>query len=132
MEKSVSFEMAVVIPAPPGMVFEALTDPELHSAFTGSPADGEAVEGGIFTAWDGYIEGRHLELVPGERIVWEWVTVEWPENAPVSRVEIGLTACAEGTDLKMVHSGVPASQATSYRKGWTDYYWKPLQRYFGR
>ena len=25
---------------------------------------------------------------------------------------------------------VPSSQAGTYRKGWTEHYWKPLRKYF--
>lgn len=35
------------------------------------------------------------------------------------------------TELKMVHSRVPAEQAGSYADGWKEYYWEPLKRYFG-
>src|SRR5579862_2239425 len=53
--------------AAPMDVYEALVDPAKHAQFTGSTATGEPVEGGAFTAWDGYIEGRHERLVPGAR-----------------------------------------------------------------
>jgi uncharacterized protein YndB with AHSA1/START domain len=125
-----SFELSVVIPAPPERVYEALTDQKLHAAFTGARAAGKPVPGGRFTAWDGYIEGSYLELEPPVRIVQQWSTTEWPAGAPPSRVEFHLTGVPEGTELRLLHSAVPAEQAESYRQGWIDYYWHPLRRYF--
>ena len=54
---------------------------EEHAAFTGAKATCDARVGGIFTAYDGYISGRIVELETGERIVQEWRTTEWPPGA---------------------------------------------------
>ncbi len=126
-----SFELSIVISAPPERVYEALTDPKLHAAFTGARASGKPLPGSRFTAWDGYIEGRYLELEPPSRIVQQWSTTEWPEGAPPSRVEFRLLSVPGGTELKLLHSEVPVEQAESYRQGWIEYYWQPLRRYFG-
>ncbi len=122
-----------IFDAAPMDVYEALVDPSRHAAFTGSTATGEPVEGGAFTAWDGYIAGRHERLVPGARIVQRWRTTEFPETHPDSRLELELRPEAEGkTRLRMTHSGVPKSQAKSYEKGWVDQYWAPLRVYLLR
>jgi activator of HSP90 ATPase len=118
--------------AKPAEVYEALVDPKRHSKFTGSRATGKPKVGERFTAWDGYISGKHLALKPGERIVQEWRTSEWPEGHPPSIVEITLKEFGNGTRLRMVHSKVPAEQVESYRQGWIDFYWAPLKRYFQR
>jgi len=117
-----------IFDAAPMDVYEALVDPAKHAQFTGSTATGEPVEGGTFTAWDGYIEGRHERLVPGARIVQLWRTSEFPEDHADSRLEIELRPEAEGkTRLRLTHSGVPRDQAKSYEKGWVDHYWTPLR-----
>jgi len=117
-----------IFDAAPMDVYEALVDPAKHAQFTGSTATGEPVEGGAFTAWDGYIEGRHERLVPGARIVQLWRTSEFPEGHPDSRLELELRPEAEGkTRLRLTHSGVPRDQAKSYEKGWVDHYWTPLR-----
>ena len=131
-ENTTSLEQREVIPASPEDVYQALVDPLKHAAFTGAEATGEPVEGETFTAWDGYIEGRHLTLEPGRRIVQEWKTAEWPADQPPSLLEFHLEACEGGTRMTLTHSGVPASQAQSYEKGWLEYYWEPLRRYFER
>lgn len=130
MSETRTIEQTVFIPAPPREVYEALLDPEEHAEFTGAEATGDPVVGGELTAYDGYISGRILELVEGEKIVESWSTTEWPEGAPPSRLELTLRPKDGGTELTMVHSEVPAEQAESYRQGWIDHYWEPLQRYF--
>jgi activator of HSP90 ATPase len=129
-EKTTSFEQVEIIPATPGEVFEALVDAEKHTAFTGAEATGEGVEGAVFTAWDGYIQGRIVKLEEGRLIVEEWSTSEWPKGQEPSQVSFHLEPCAEGTRLTLVHSRVPVSQAGSYQKGWVDYYWTPLKEHF--
>ena len=123
-------EQTVFIKASPDDVYDALLNAKKHSAFTGSPAKTNAKVGSEFTAWDGYITGKNLELVKGEKIVQEWETTEWPGGYPRSRLELTLTPKKGGTELKMVHSQVPAEQVEDYRSGWHTSYWDPLKAYF--
>ena len=44
----------------------------------------------------------------------------------------GAKAASGGTEVRMVHSNVPAEQADSYRQGWVDFYWNPLKAYFSK
>jgi len=125
-----TIRQTVVIAATPDEVYDAYVDPEKHSEFTGSPATGSPRVGGRFTAWDGYIMGRYLELVKGRKIVHEWKTTEWPAGDPSSVVELTFRPKGKGTELTMVHSKVPADQAEEYESGWTAYYWDPLKKYF--
>ena len=121
-----------LIDASPARVYEALVNPRLQTAVTGAKTTGAKRVGGRFTAWDGYISGVHRVLSPGRRIVQDWQTSEWPADAAPSKLEITLKAVKRGTALRMVQSKVPAEQAASYRQGWIDYYWTPLQEYFRR
>jgi activator of HSP90 ATPase len=88
--------------------------------------------GGKFTSWDGYISGVHREMVAGKKLVQDWRTTEWPEGAADSQVAFTFTAVKGGTEVRMVHSNVPAEQAPAYRQGWIDFYWNPLKLYFSR
>jgi len=114
----------------PEKIYDAFLDGRKHSLMTGGKATASAKVGGKFTAWDGYISGANLELEEGKRIVQTWTTTEWPEGAPPSRLEWTFCAKEGGAEVTMVHSGVPDSQAESYRTGWVDYYWSPMKEYF--
>ena len=116
--------------ARPQELYDAFVTAKTHAAFTGAAATGAARVGAKFTAWDGYIRGVHRELVRGKKIVQDWQTTEWPSGMPASRVEFTFTAAKRGTEIRMVHSNVPSSQAAGYRQGWIDYYWTPLKMYF--
>ena len=85
---------------------------------------------GRFTAWDDYITGKNLELMKGKNIVQEWKTSEWPQDNPSSILQFTFTSVKSGTEIKMVHSKVPASQVEQYREGWVTSYWDPLKEYF--
>ncbi len=129
-EKGKTIRQTVSIPAKPAEVYEAFLNAKIHTAFTGSKATCDARVGGKFTAWDGYIWGKNLELEKNHRIVQEWQTTEWPDDAPPSIVEFRFEESKEGTKLTMVHSRVPEEQAEDYRQGWIDCYWDPLKEYF--
>ena len=123
-------EQNVIIPASPEEVYEAFIDPKMHAKFTGSKATGNPIVGGEFTAWDGYIYGKNLELKKGKLIVQEWTNTDFPEGYPPSRFELTLKKVPEGTEIHMVHSQIPASQAEELLEGWTEFYWEPLRNYF--
>ena len=124
-----TIEQTVFFKASPDEIYDALLDPRKHAVFTGSPATTSAKVGASFTAWDGYIIGKNLELVRGKKIVQAWKTTEWPDGYPVSRLEFALAAKKGGTELKMVHSKVPAEQVADYTGGWRSAYWDPLKAY---
>jgi activator of HSP90 ATPase len=120
----------VVIPATPDEVYEAFMDAKVHSKFTGSKATVNPKVGGKFTAWDGYISGKNLELEKGKRIVQEWVSTDFPEGSPPSKFELTFRKVDKGTEITMVHSNFPVGQAEELEEGWTEWYWKPLKDYF--
>jgi activator of HSP90 ATPase len=128
--KVTTIRQKVLVHATPEEVYEAFVDAKKHSAFTGSKATGKAEVGGKFTAWDGYISGKNLELEKGKRIVQEWITTEWPEGYPLSKLELTFKKAENGTEISMVHSEVPAEQAEELKEGWTEFYWRPLRKYF--
>ena len=65
--------------------------------------------GADVAAWDGYITGRNLELVPGERIVQTWRTTEFDDELEDSIVTVLLQETEDGTLLRLEHSNVPTS-----------------------
>ena len=128
--KTTTITQKVIIPASPEDVYAAFIDAKKHSAFTGSKATCDPKVGGEFSAWDGYITGKNLELEKGKRIVQEWITTEWPAGYAPSRLEFTFRKVKGSTEIKMVHSNVPEEQAEEYKQGWIDNYWEPLKTYF--
>jgi activator of HSP90 ATPase len=128
--KATTIKQKTLIPATPDEVYDAFMEAKKHSAFTGSKATSDPKVGGEFTAWDGYISGRNLELVKGKKIVQEWSTTDWPDKFPPSRLELTFKEVKGGTEISMIHSNVPAEQADDLAEGWNEFYWKPMKEYF--
>lgn len=124
-----TIRQTVTIPAPPLAVYRALMDPRTHERFTGSPARISPRVGGRFTAYDGYAEGRHLELIPGRKIVQTWRASDWPAGH-YSTATFALARSGTGTTLKFTQTGVPEQHAASIRQGWREFYWTPLRAMF--
>lgn len=125
-----TIKQKVTIPATPEQVYEALTDAKKHTEFTGSKATGKPEAGSKFTAWDGYIFGKYLELEKGKKITQEWKTTDWPKDYPPSKLEIILKKTPRGTEITMIQSDAPREQAEELAKGWTEFYLNPLKEYF--
>jgi activator of HSP90 ATPase len=128
--KATTIRQKESIPASPDEVYEAFVDANKHSAFTGSKATCDSKVGGEFTAWDGYIWGKNLELQKGKKIVQEWSTTDWPDHFPPSKLELNFKKTKSGTEISMIHSNVPAEQADEIAEGWVEFYWQPLKKYF--
>jgi activator of HSP90 ATPase len=127
--KTKTIKQKVIIPASPKEVYDAYTDPKKHTAFTESKATGKPLVGGKFTAWDGYIFGKYLELDDGKRVVQEWSSTDFPKGY-ATKLELCFNKVPEGTELVMVHSNVPEEQADETADGWIEWYWDPLKKYF--
>ena len=99
---------------------------------TGGEAKIAGRVGGSYTAWDGYISGKTLELTRGARIVQSWRTSKFATGDRDSTITVELAPTKSGTRLTLEHRGVPDGQ-TSYEKGgWRDHYFVPMKAYFER
>lgn len=124
-------EVETTLPAPPEEVYVAWLDGDAHGEMTGGEATCDPRVGGAYTAWEGYISGRILELDPPTRIVQSWRSTEFPPGAPDSRLEVELSPGeGGGTRLALRHSEIPAGQGERYRQGWEDHYFAPMREWF--
>jgi len=128
--KTKRIRQVVYIPAKPMDVYEAIMDPEKHARFTEDVASGSREVGGIFNSYNGYITAKNIELIPGKKIVQEWITSEWPEGYQPSILHIELKEVEGETQLIMKHTLVPTIQADDYDKGWHEHYWDKLKKHF--
>jgi uncharacterized protein YndB with AHSA1/START domain len=125
-----SIQVSARFPVTPDELFLAWLDSDQHSLFTGGRARIDPSVGGRFSAWADYISGRTLEIEPGRRVVQAWRTIEFPLEAPDSRLEARFEEENGGTRLILEHSGIPEGQADHYEEGWISTYFEPMQRYF--
>ena len=84
--------------------------------------------GGAFTLFGGHIVGRHIELVPNERIVQAWRVVDWKPGV-YSIAKFELTEQGSGTKLIFDHTGFPEGLGEHLAAGWKGNYWEPLGKY---
>ncbi|HEX8882790.1 MAG TPA: SRPBCC domain-containing protein [Candidatus Acidoferrum sp.] len=136
-----SIHQELVFKANPKRVYEALTDEkqfekvtQLSAAVQSGPALGNkptqiAPEaGGPFTIFRGHIVGRHIELVPNQRIVQAWRVVDWDPGI-YSIVKFELTEQGSGTKIILDHAGFPPGHGQHLADGWRANYWEPLEKY---
>ena len=128
--KTDSIRMSVVVAAEPKAVYAAWMGSKGHGAMTGSGAKVPAKVGSVYSAWDGYITGKTLELQHGSRIVQSWRTTDFDADEPDSRLEVLLEKASTGTKVTLVHTNIPAGHGPEYRKGWLDFYFRPMKEYF--
>ena len=87
--------------------------------------------GGTFTLFGGFISGRHIELVPGERIVQAWRAVDW-KAGDFSIVRFALVEQDSSTKIIFDHTGFPIGEAASLGKGWHGNYFDPLTQFLAQ
>jgi activator of HSP90 ATPase len=124
--------LSAVFPVSAEALYTAWLSSRGHSAFTGSKAQVDPNAGGKFTAWDGYISGETVEVTVFRRIVQKWRCTDFPDDSPDSTLEIRFEEEKGGTRLELVHAGFPKDQAKDLEKGWKEYYFKPMKKYFKR
>lgn len=127
----VKFEVSDVFSVSMKALYTAWLNSEEHSLMTGSQANVSDRVGECFEAWDGYIEGKNLELEPYSCILQLWRTSEFEESAPDSFLEIHLEPSGVGTRLTIQHSNLP-EDGMQYQQGWIDAYFTPMHAYFGK
>lgn len=125
------FELSAEFPIPPERLYNAWLDGDGHGDMTGAGASSDPKVGGRFTAWDGYISGTHMGLVPHHRIVQAWRTLEFDDGAPDSRLEVRIDAVQGGSRITLLHTELPTGQGPSYRQGWKDHYFAPMRAWLG-
>jgi uncharacterized protein YndB with AHSA1/START domain len=127
-----TYTLTTVIPATPQEIYDAWLDSAAHSAMTGGEANISDAVGAEFSAWDEYITGRNLELVPGERIVQSWRTDKFSDEHGHSTITITFEETDDGTLLTLVHSDVPDDQRNYEEGGWEENYFEPMRAYFAK
>lgn len=117
-------------PAIPLDLYDAFLDKKRHGEMTGALAQIRPRVGARFCTGDGRYWGRNIELLPGERIVQEWETEDWPTGAPPSRVTLAFAGQNGGTELSIEHEDLPAHAVERYAQEWRKHYLDPMELFF--
>jgi len=123
------FELREIFNVEPSVIYKAWLDSGLHSNMTGGEALCSDKVGDSFSAWDGYISGKNLELLEDQKIIQSWRTTEFSEKDADSIITISLKKLSEGTELILEHTNIPEGQ-TQYKQGWIDHYFTPMKEFF--
>ncbi len=126
---TIQFEVSTIIRTTVERLYTAWLDSSSHTDMTGGKAVVSKAAGGEFTAWDGYITGRNLELSPPDRIVQSWRTAEFTDSEPDSRLEVHFEQLDEGTRITIRHSNLP-EHGMQYKQGWVESYFEPMKEFF--
>jgi len=129
-----SIHQVTHIAAQPQQVFELLTNGTLFCAATGQPAEITDREGDCFSLFGGRVEGRQIELVPGQRVVQAWrFGAEHPspwEPGVYSTVRFALEPTGDGTRVVIDHTGIPAEWIEHISSGYPTFYQDPMTKFF--
>lgn len=125
----VTFSITEVFSTSPEVLFDAWLDSESHSSMTGSKSQVSNREGEDFSAWDGYIKGKNLELQRPFRILQTWRTADFVDSEPDSILEITFSMVEDRTKVTIQHSELP-EHGTQYQQGWVEAYFNPMKNYF--
>lgn len=123
------FSISEVFSTTPKILFDAWLDSDSHSSMTGSKSQVSNREGEEFSAWDGYIKGRNLELQRPYRILQSWRTADFEDSETDSVLEIAFSKEDDGTRVTIRHSELP-EHGTQYKQGWVEAYFDPMKIYF--
>jgi activator of HSP90 ATPase len=130
-----SIHQEAVIEASPRQIYECLTNGELFAAATEMPAQLSDREGEPFSIFGGRVEGRQVELVPGERVVQAWrfggAHPEPWEPGVYSIVRFTMRPEGDATRFAIDHEGIPPESEARIESGYPTFYHAPLARYFG-
>ncbi|MEO6704448.1 MAG: SRPBCC domain-containing protein [Ginsengibacter sp.] len=113
----------------PETLYDIYMDGKKHSTATGAHASISPKEGTEYSAHNGYITGKNLQLIPNKLILQSWRAQSWQEQSVDSTFIIYLEQQGPDTLLHAVHANVPDSAAEDLDKGWHKMYWEPFRLY---
>jgi len=101
---------------------------EAAQSLGSKPTEISSEVGGAFSLFGGYIVGKHIEMIPNQRLVQAWREISWPPGV-YSIVKFDLTEQGPATKLVLDHTGFPSGAAQHLAVGWKANYWEPMKKF---
>jgi activator of HSP90 ATPase len=127
------FKVSVKLHCTAKEVFTGWLNDKAHTAFTGgAKATTSPVEGGSFTAYDGYITGTNVEIFPHKKIIQKWRTTDFAPDDEDSVIELFFTYKDDHTLVTITHTNIPEGLGDKFKKGWKEFYFSFMKKYFDK
>ena len=128
--KTGTIKQEVIFSAKPDFIYDLIMNEEKHADFTQSEVLMSSEIGGTFSAYDGYINGKNIELIPGEKIVQEWHfdEDEW-DDSHFSICTFIFEPFQDGTKMTFTQTNIPEHKVEALESGWEEHYWEPMMDY---
>jgi len=125
------FKVSVKLHCTAKEVFTGWLNDQTHSDFTGgAKAKTSPSEGGLFSAWDGYITGTNIEIFPYKKIIQKWRTTDFAPEDEDSVIELFFTFKDDHTLITITHTNIPDGLGDNYKKGWKDNYFSYMKKFY--
>lgn len=122
-----SFKKYFIIPATPGEVYLALTNPLTIQLWTGTPAVMSTEPGSNFSLWDDSITGTNISFEKDKKIIQHW---DFGDQTEPSVVTIKLHNHPKGTSVELHHTNIPEEAFAEITEGWEDTYFAALTEFY--
>jgi len=122
-----SFKKYFIIPATPGEVYLALTNPLTIQLWTGTPAVMSTEPNSTFSLWDDSITGTNISFEKDKKIVQHW---DFGDQSEPSVVTIKLHEHPKGTSVELHHTNIPDEAWDEITEGWEDTYFASLIEFY--
>jgi len=124
-----TIKQKVKFKAPPETIYNLLTESKKYAEITGKKATIGKKAGAPFSVYDGQATGIMVELVRNKRIVQAWRGHSFPEGI-FSMATFNLKETSDGgTELVLIHRGVPKTMIPFIEQGWRKYNWDKIKKY---
>ncbi len=128
MEK---FKVSVKLHCTAKEVFTGWLNDNMHSEFTGGgKAKTSPSEGGTFSALDGYITGKNIEIFPYKKIIQKWRTSDFSQDDEDSNLELFFTFREDHTLVTVTHTNIPEGMGEQYKRLWKEQYFSNMKKHF--
>lgn len=117
-----TLEKTYQINASAGAFYQAITNGDIVSQWSGALAIMSEEEGGEFSLWGGSIVGVNKK-VSLSQLSQEWKEKEW---SSYSKVNFSWYEESSMLFVKLTHEDIPAGSFDDISLGWDEHYMKPL------